>query len=108
MDYLKNFYKYKISIGIFFYFIFSWVLCFKMISPGYVGVVIDMLGDGKGVQEKELHVGIHWIAPWKNVYQFPIFEQNDTWEGDSEGFNFQTCEGMGCTRRYRNYLSFET
>jgi regulator of protease activity HflC (stomatin/prohibitin superfamily) len=65
-----------------------------MISPGYVGVVIDMLGDSKGVAAKELHVGMHWIAPWKNVYQFPIFEQNDTWEGERNGFNFQTNEGM--------------
>lgn len=64
-----------------------------MISPGYVGVVIDMMGDN-GVQSKELHVGMHWIAPWKTVYQFPIFEQNDTWEGEHEGFNFQTSEGM--------------
>lgn len=71
-----------------------WLFCFKMITPGYVGVVIDMLGDNKGVEAKELHVGMHWISPWKTVYQFPIFEQNDTWEGDSEGFNFQTCEGM--------------
>jgi regulator of protease activity HflC (stomatin/prohibitin superfamily) len=71
-----------------------WVLCFKMISPGYVGVVVDMLGDEKGVEAKELHVGMHWIAPWKNVYQFPIFEQNHTWRGDNEGFSFQTCEGL--------------
>jgi regulator of protease activity HflC (stomatin/prohibitin superfamily) len=71
-----------------------WVFCFKMISPGYVGVVVDLLGDNKGVESKELHVGMHWIAPWKSVYQFPIFEQNDTWEGDREGFNFQTSEGM--------------
>ncbi len=72
----------------------AWALCFKMISPGYVGVVINMLGDDKGIRAKELHVGMHWIAPWKTVYQFPIFEQNDTWEGDREGFNFQTSEGM--------------
>jgi len=74
--------------------IIAWAFCFKMISPGYVGVVVDMLGDNKGVESKELRVGMHWIAPWKNVYQFPIFEQNDTWEGDREGFNFQTSEGM--------------
>lgn len=71
-----------------------WLFCFKMITPGYVGVVIDMLGDNRGVETKELHVGMHWISPWKTVYQFPIFEQNDTWEGDREGFNFQTSEGM--------------
>lgn len=74
--------------------VLAWCMFFKMISPGYVGVVVDMLGDSKGVQAKELHVGMHWIAPWKNVYQFPIFEQNDTWEGDNYGFNFQTSEGM--------------
>lgn len=72
----------------------AWAFCFKMISPGYVGVVVDMMGDNRGVEQKELHVGMHWIAPWKTVYQFPIFEQNDTWEGDRDGFNFQTSEGM--------------
>src|SRR5574338_479557 len=72
-----------------------WLFCFKMINPGYVGVVVDMLGDNKGVENKELHVGMHWIAPWKNVYQFPIFEQNQTWEGN-DGFHFQTSEGMAC------------
>ena len=72
----------------------AWALCFKMISPGYVGVVVDMMGDQKGVEAKELHVGMHWISPWKNVYQFPIFEQNNTWAGDKDAFNFQTSEGM--------------
>ncbi len=70
-----------------------WIFCFKMIYPGYVGVVVDMLGDAKGVESKELHVGMHWIAPWKTVYQFPIFEQNTNWE-DNDAFHFQTCEGM--------------
>lgn len=71
----------------------GWALCFKMISPGYVGVVVDLMGDKKGVEAKELHVGMHWISPWKTVYQFPIFEQNDTWDG-RDAFNFQTSEGM--------------
>lgn len=71
-----------------------WLMCFKWISPGYVGVVVDMLGDKKGVENKELHVGVHWISPFKTVYEFPIFEQNHIWAGDREGFNFQTTEGM--------------
>ena len=78
------------SLAVFF---ISWLFCFKMVSPGYVGVVVNMLGDNKGVDCRELHVGMHWISPWKSVYQFPIFEQNTTWE-DNEGFNFQTSEGM--------------
>lgn len=81
-------------ISIFLTAFFLWIYCFQMISPGYVGVVIDLLGDNKGIESKELHVGMHWIEPWKKVFQFPIFEQNDTWEGDNEGFNFQTSEGM--------------
>ena len=83
-----------VFISTFVFIFLCWAFCFKMISPGYVGVVIDMLGDKKGVETKELHVGMHWIAPWKTVYQFPIFEQNDTWEGEKDGFNFQTSEGM--------------
>ena len=74
------------------FFFFLWLIGCTMINPGYVGVVIDMLGDSKDC--KELHVGLHLLSPWKKVYQFPIFEQNDTWEGDRDGFNFQTSEGM--------------
>ncbi len=87
-------FKYKWVFGPLLILFIVWCMFFKMIQPGYVGVVVDMLGDSKGVEAKELHVGMHWIAPWKSVYQFPIFEQNDTWEGDREGFNFQTSEGM--------------
>ena len=71
-----------------------WLFCFKLVNPGYVGVVVDLLGDRKGVEDKELHTGMHWIAPWKTVYTFPIFEQNHTWEGNNNCFNFQTIEGM--------------
>lgn len=85
--------KYKAWVsGIFLAFIL-FCKCFTMVNPGYVGVVIDMLGGHKGIESKELHVGMHWIAPWKKIYQFPIFEQNSTWE-NNEGFNFQTSEGM--------------
>jgi regulator of protease activity HflC (stomatin/prohibitin superfamily) len=73
---------------------FTWLCFFTMISPGYVGVVVDLLGDNKGVESQELHTGMYWIAPWRCVYEFPIFEQNHTWEGEHEGFNFQTSEGM--------------
>jgi len=86
--------EYKKSILITLVALIGFFKCFTTVSPGYVGVVVDMLGDSKGVESKELHVGFHFIPPWKNIYQFPIFEQNDTWEGDHDGFNFQTSEGM--------------
>lgn len=83
-----------VTSGILLVCFLLFISCFQMINPGYVGVLVDMLGDSKGVEPQEMHVGLHWIAPWKKVYQFPIFEQNDTWEGEREGFNFQTSEGM--------------
>ncbi len=83
-----------LGIGLFAICAIQTIKCFKVINPGYVGVVVDLLGDEKGVEQKELHVGMHFIAPWKDLYQFPIFEQNNTWEGQNEGFNFQTSEGM--------------
>lgn len=63
------------------------------VSPGEVGVVVDLFGSDRGVEEKELRVGAHVLAPWKKVYIFPIFEQNHQWTGE-EGFNFQTSEGL--------------
>lgn len=77
----------------FFGIILFWVLFLKMISPGHVGVVVNYFGDDQGVDPKGLTTGMHWIAPWKTVYEFPTFEQNITWEGQ-RGFNFQTAEGM--------------
>lgn len=74
-------------------FVITWY-CMTIVSPGHVGVVVDMFGDAKGVESKELHVGMHFIPPWKTVYQFPIFEQNHTWEGDNDAFSFQTSEGL--------------
>jgi regulator of protease activity HflC (stomatin/prohibitin superfamily) len=68
--------------------------CCNRVDPGYVAVVVDMLGDDKGAEGTELHTGLHWVAPWKSLYQFPIFEQNETWTGERDGFSFQTCEGM--------------
>ena len=70
-----------------------WISCINLISPGYVGVLVNNLGDNKGVESQELGVGIQITAPWKTIFKFPTFEQNDTWEGE-ENFNFQTSEGM--------------
>jgi regulator of protease activity HflC (stomatin/prohibitin superfamily) len=88
----KKYLSLFITLGIVLFI--GWIFFFKMISPGYVGVVVDLFGDSKGVESQELHTGMHWISPWKSVYEFPIFEQNHTWEGEYEGFNFQSCEGM--------------
>lgn len=79
-------------------FVFTFMICFYLffvarIPPGNVGVVVNMMGNDQGVESKELHVGLHVIAPWKEIFRFPTFEQNHTWEG-RESFLFQTQEGL--------------
>lgn len=72
------------------------VLCYSLlviIPPGYVGIVVNMFGSEKGVEERELSVGAHLVLPWKVIYKFPIFEQNHLWEG-AQKFTFQTSEGL--------------
>lgn len=74
---------------------FLWLAtCITFIQPGWVGVVVNLFGDKKGVDDKELEVGMHFIAPWKSIYHFPVFEQNYCWEGKNS-FHFQTNEGLG-------------
>ena len=83
-----------------FYVAFFWfcmlLTCFNQVSPGEVGVVVNMLGDERGVEVKENTIGIHFIPPWKTMYIFPIFEQNHQWTG-SDRFTFQTSEGLPVT-----------
>ena len=67
--------------------------CFQRVQPGEVGVVVNLIGSNRGVEDQELHVGYHLIKPWCKVYRFPIFEQNHQWV-DAEGFSFQTSEGL--------------
>jgi regulator of protease activity HflC (stomatin/prohibitin superfamily) len=71
----------------------AWIHCFLIIAPGTVGIKVNLLGD-RGVNTETLSTGMHWVAPWVRVYKFPIFMQNDTWEGKNEEFNFQTSEGL--------------
>ena len=80
--------------------LFFFVFFVNIISPGYVGVVVNLLGESKGVDSQELHVGMHVIAPYKKIYRFPIFEQNKTWETPEEEFNFQTKEGMAVSAAF--------
>lgn len=82
----------KVMALLFILFIF-WVMFFVMIAPGEVGVVVNLFGEKQGIQEKELGIGVHFIAPWEKVYKFPIYEQNHQWIKE-EGFNFQTSEGL--------------
>lgn len=92
----KGFVKHtKIFVCLFFVFLYVLPLfgLLKRVAPGEVGVVVNLFGSERGAEEKELTVGYHFVAPWKNLYIFPIFEQNHQWT-EKEGFTFQTSEGL--------------
>jgi len=85
------------AVGSFLFF--WWLLCFTMVAPGYVGIIVNLFGDDKGPSHRELNVGMHWIAPWKKVYRFPMFQQNQIWD-EAHGYDsfiFQTAEGLNVT-----------
>lgn len=83
-----------IRIGILCFFLLSNLLInLRYVDPGYVGIVVNLLGDKKGVEAEERHVGMHYIPAWKKLYTFPIFMQNEVWNNDKI-FSFQSDEGV--------------
>jgi regulator of protease activity HflC (stomatin/prohibitin superfamily) len=83
----------QIALGALVAFIFIIANVIYIVPPGYVGIVVNMSGSDKGIEEHELSVGAHLVMPWKMVYKFPVFEQNHLWE-DKQKFSFQTSEGL--------------
>lgn len=54
------------------------------VDPGYVGVLVNLYGENRGVQDVTLVTGRVWYNPWSaDVYQFPTFLQQATLDGAS-------------------------
>jgi regulator of protease activity HflC (stomatin/prohibitin superfamily) len=67
------------------------------VPAGNVGVKVYLLGGAKGVESEVLGTGRYWIGFNEELYLFPLFQQNHTWDKDKdldESFSFQTKEGM--------------
>lgn len=71
------------------------------VPAGNVGVKVYLLGTSKGVDVEELGVGRYWIGVNEELYLFPTFTQNYTWQRDGgpsevkdESISFQTQEGL--------------
>lgn len=68
------------------------------VPAGNVGVKVYMLGSEKGVDSEVLTPGRYWIGWNEELFIFPTFTQNKTWESEQDGkanaFTFQTIEGM--------------
>lgn len=65
----------------------------KTVPAGYRGIEVYNTGNKKGVQEKQLGVGLYLIGPFRKIYTFPVFQQNYVWDND-KAINFQSKEGL--------------
>jgi len=86
----KKFAKPFIISGFLIFIVMFFIAIITRISPGQVGVVVNLLGDNKGVESQTLGVGVNFTAPWKTVYVFPTYDQNHVWND----IKFQTQEGL--------------
>jgi regulator of protease activity HflC (stomatin/prohibitin superfamily) len=67
--------------------------CYSLVPAGYRGIKVYMLGNKKGVSEKQLGVGRYWMGVNQKLYIFPVFQQNYVWDGGN-AINFQSKEGL--------------
>jgi len=74
--------------------------CISTVPAGYRGIKVYMLGNKKGVEQKQLGVGAYFLGFNQRIYKFPFFQQNYVWrdEGDTRGpdnsITFQSREGL--------------
>lgn len=70
------------------------------VPAGYQGVIVNLYGSNKGVNEKSVGVGRYWVGVNEELFKFPTFLQNYTWTKDTENSNadesitMQTSEGL--------------
>ena len=72
--------------------LFGMTSCDK-VPAGHVGVLVHLLGSEKGVDAEEVPVGRKWVGVTAQLYLFPTFTQNDTWNKELS-ITFQTKEGL--------------
>lgn len=67
------------------------------VPAGYQGVIVNLYGSDKGVQDQPVGVGRYWLGFNSELYLFPTFLQNYTWikqEDNDESITMQTAEGL--------------
>lgn len=64
--------------------------CYERVEPGNVGIIVNKLGDEKGVDQQVKGVGKYWIGWNEDLYTFPTFKQMKTYP---DPFTFQLSDG---------------
>ncbi len=67
--------------------------CISTVPAGYRGIKVYLLGNKRGVSEKQLGVGAYFLGFNQKIYTFPVFQQNYIWDGNN-AINFQSKEGL--------------
>jgi len=79
--------------------------CFKRIDPGHVGIVVDLYGRDRGVQNLPVVTGMNFYSPaLTEIYEYPTYVQTAVWTRDSSGgslgneeVSFSSKEGLVIT-----------
>lgn len=72
------------------------VACSK-VPAGNVGILVNLYGSDKGVQNQQMSPGRYWVGFNQELYLFPTFTQTYTWtraERQDESITFNSIEGM--------------
>ena len=79
--------------------------CYRVVTPGYVGIVVKQSGSDRGVQDYPVRSGRVWYNPVNEVVlTYPVFVQRAIWTSSTtEGLpvndeiSFQSAEGLRFT-----------
>lgn len=63
------------------------------VPAGYRGVIVNLYGSEKGVDEQSVGVGRYYTGWSSELYLFPTFLQNYSWKGE-QAITMQTSEGL--------------
>lgn len=63
------------------------------VPAGYRGVIVNLYGSEKGVSEQSVGVGRYYMGWNREMYLFPTFLQNYSWD-DAQRIIMQTSEGL--------------
>ena len=82
--------------------VFFSVFSYQYVEPGHVGIVVDLYGSQKGVQDIPVKTGYVWYNRWlTNVYKYPTFVQRAVFTQDlqedspiDESITFNSKEGI--------------
>ena len=86
--------------------IFSVIAFLDRVPVGHVGLIVNMLGNDKGVSTEEVGPGRHFVGINQKLFTFPTFTQTVGWTADNnteigspnnEEMSFQTADGLVVT-----------